>query len=121
MNSDGERNVHMVAADQWADLLEGGHMIKREMLERKIYQLRQIIRADAYTLASKSTPHADKAAAEANSDTHHHVGRPVERDGASSQDTAEPRGPRAQAKAYPRSKTHEGRVAANPDSPARPH
>ena len=54
-------------------------MIKREMLEREIYQLRQIIRADAYTLASKSTPLADKATAEANSDTHHHVGRPVER------------------------------------------
>jgi hypothetical protein len=36
-------------------------MIEREVLEREIHQLRQIIRADAYALASKSTPIADRA------------------------------------------------------------
>jgi hypothetical protein len=36
-------------------------MIKREVLEREIHQLRQIIRADAYALISKSTPITDKA------------------------------------------------------------
>jgi hypothetical protein len=41
--------------------------------------------------------------------------------GDSSLDTAEPRGPRAQAKAYSRSEAHEGRIAINSISPARPH
>ena len=36
-------------------------MIEREMLEREIHQLCQIIRADAYALASKSTSIADRA------------------------------------------------------------
>jgi hypothetical protein len=55
-------------------------MIEREMLEREIHQLRQIIRADAFALVSKSTPVSDKARLQnANSDTHHHVGGPIER------------------------------------------
>jgi hypothetical protein len=37
-------------------------MIDREMIEREIYQLTQIIAADAFALASKSTPIADRAA-----------------------------------------------------------
>jgi hypothetical protein len=41
--------------------------------------------------------------------------------GVSSLDTAELRGPHAQAKAYSRSEAHEGRIATNPDSPARPY
>jgi hypothetical protein len=36
-------------------------MTEREMLEREIHQLRQIIRANAYAVASKSTPMADRA------------------------------------------------------------
>jgi hypothetical protein len=36
-------------------------MLEREKLEREVHQLRQIIRADAYALASKSTPIADSA------------------------------------------------------------
>jgi hypothetical protein len=35
-------------------------MLEREKLEREVHQLRQIIRADAYALASKSTPIADR-------------------------------------------------------------
>jgi hypothetical protein len=36
-------------------------MLEREMLEREIHQLRQIIGANAYALISKSTPIADRA------------------------------------------------------------
>jgi hypothetical protein len=36
-------------------------MIEREKLEREIHQLTQIIGSDAYALASRSTPSADRA------------------------------------------------------------
>ena len=36
-------------------------MIEREKLEREIHQLTQIIGADAFALASKSKPIADRA------------------------------------------------------------
>ena len=36
-------------------------MPEREMLEREIHQLTQIIGSDAYALASRSTPGADRA------------------------------------------------------------
>ena len=36
-------------------------MIEREKLEREIYQLTQIIAANAFALASESTPIADRA------------------------------------------------------------
>ena len=36
-------------------------MIEREKLEREIHQLTQIIAANAFALASKSTPIADRA------------------------------------------------------------
>ena len=36
-------------------------MTEREMLEREIHQLRQIIRSNAYAVVSKSTPMADRA------------------------------------------------------------
>ena len=39
---------------------EGGHM-EREKLERAIHQLTQIIGANAFALASKSTPITDRA------------------------------------------------------------
>ena len=98
-------------------------MLERENLEREVHQLRQIIRADAYALASKSTPIADKARLQKQIDirTALWAGLLKQLSGASSLGTAEPRGPRAQAKAYPRSEAHEGQVAANPLSPASPH
>ena len=98
-------------------------MIKREVLEREIHQLRQIIRADAYALVTKSTPIADKARLLKQIDIRTAIwsGFLKQLSGASSLGTAESRGPRAQAKAYPRSEAHEGRVAANPVSPASPH
>ena len=36
-------------------------MIEREKIEREIHQLTQIIAADAFALASRSTPSADRA------------------------------------------------------------
>jgi hypothetical protein len=36
-------------------------MIEREMIEREIYQLTQIIRADVFALTSKFTRAADRA------------------------------------------------------------
>lgn len=35
-------------------------MIEREKIEREIHQLTQIIAADAFALASRSTPNADR-------------------------------------------------------------
>jgi hypothetical protein len=98
-------------------------MIEREVLEREIHQLRQIIRADAYALISKSTPITDKARLRKQMDirTAMWSGLSKQLSGDSSRGTAETRGPRAQTKAYPRSEAHEGHIASNPVSPARPH
>jgi len=98
-------------------------MIEREVLEREIHQLRQIIRADAYALASKSTPTADRARLQNQIAirTTMRAGLSKELSGGSSLGTAEPRGPHAQVKACPRSEAHEGHVAAIPLSPASPH
>jgi hypothetical protein len=98
-------------------------VLEREVLEREIHQLRQIIRADAYALTSKATPITDRARLQMQIAirTTMWVGLSKELSGASSRGTAETRGPRAQTKAYPRSEAHEGQVAANPLSPARPH
>ena len=98
-------------------------MIEREVLEREIHQLRQVIRADAYALASKSTPIADRVRLQEQIAirTTMRVGLSKELSGGSSLGTAEPRGSHAQAKAYSRSQANEGRVAENPLSPASPH
>jgi hypothetical protein len=113
----------MVAELSRADLLKGGHMIEREVLEREIHQLRQIIRADAHALTSKGTPITDRARLQKQIAirTTMWVGLSKELSGASSLGTAEPRGPRAQAKAYSRSEAHEGGIASNPIGTARPH
>ena len=97
--------------------------MEREKLEREIYQLTQIIAANAHALASKSTPIADKAGLQRQIDmrTIMWAGILKQLSGDSTLGTAEPRGPRAQAKAYSRSEAHEGQVAANPFSPASPH
>jgi hypothetical protein len=98
-------------------------MIEREVLEREIHQLRQIIRADAYALASKSTPLSDRVRLQKQIAirTATWNGLLKQLSGDSSLDTAEPRGPRAQAKAYSRSEAHEGRPASNPVSPPSPY
>ena len=43
--------------------------MEREKLEREIHQLTQIIGADAFALASKSTPIADRAQAKSKSES----------------------------------------------------
>jgi hypothetical protein len=98
-------------------------MPEREMLEREVHQLRQIVRADAFALVSKSTPIADRARLRKQIDirTALRSGLLKQLSGVSSLGTAEPRGSRAQAKASSRSEAHEGRVAINPISPARSH
>jgi len=98
-------------------------MIEREVLEREIHQLRQIIGANAYALISKSTSIADRARLRTQIDirTAMRSGLLKQLSGVLSLGTAEPRGSRAQAKASSRSEAHEGRVASNPISPPSPH
>jgi hypothetical protein len=98
-------------------------MIEREKLEREVHQLNQIIKADAFALVSKSTPIADwgRLLKQIDIRTAMWSGLLKQLSGDSSLGTAEPRGSRAQAKAYSRSEAHEGGIAGNSISPARPH
>jgi hypothetical protein len=113
----------MLAELSRADLLKGGHMIEREKIEREIHQLTQIIAADAFALASRSTTSADRAGLQKQIEIRSALwaGLLKQLSGVSSLSTAELRGPREQAKAYPRSEANEGSVAANLLSPASPH
>jgi hypothetical protein len=98
-------------------------MIEREKIEREIHQLTQIIAANAFALASRSTPNADRVGLQKQIEIRSVLwaGLLKQVSGASSLSPAELRGPRAQTKAYPRSEAHEGHVAASPISPANPH
>jgi hypothetical protein len=98
-------------------------MIEREKIEREIHQLTQIIAANAFALASRSTPNADRVGLQKQIEIRSILwaGLLKQLSGASSLSPAELRGPAAQAKAYPRSQAHEGQVAANPLSPASSH
>jgi hypothetical protein len=97
--------------------------MEREKLERQIYQLTQIIAANAYALDSRSTPVADRSALQKQIDirTAMWAGLLKQLGGDSSLGTAELRGAHAQVKAYPRSEAHEGGIATNSAGPARPH
>lgn len=98
-------------------------MTERDRLEREIRQLTQIIAADAFALASKSTSGADRAGLQRQ------IGIRSARwaallkqlGGASTLETTESGVPRAQAEARLRSQAHQGDIAANPVGPARPH
>jgi hypothetical protein len=94
-------------------------MIDRESDGRFIASIPDL----AYALVSKSTPIADRARLRNQMDirTTMWAGLLKQLSGDSSLGTAEPRGSRAQAKAYSRSEAHEGRITTNPVSPARPH
>ena len=98
-------------------------MIEREKIEREIHQLTQIIAANAFALASRSTPNADRVGLQKQIEIRSVLwaGLLKQLSGAPSLSPAELRGPRAQTKAYPRSEAHEGHVAASPLSPANPH
>ena len=95
-------------------------MIVREKLEREIHQLTQIIGSNAFALASKSTPLADRARLQRQIEMRSTlwVGLLKQLSGASSLGTADLGGPRAQAKEPVRSEAHQGPIAANPVSPA---
>jgi hypothetical protein len=97
--------------------------MEREKLEREIYQLTQIIAANAYALVSKSTPVADRAGLQKQIAIRTIIWAALLKQlgDDSSLGAAELRGVNAQAKAYPRSEAHEGHIASNPVSPARPH
>jgi hypothetical protein len=98
-------------------------MMEREKREREVRRLAQIIRADAFALVSKSMSIGDRARLRKQIDirTTISAGLLKQLSSDSSLGTAEPRGPRAQAKAYSRSEAHEGGIAANSISPALPH
>ena len=98
-------------------------MIEREKIEREIHQLTQIIAANAFALSSRSTPNADRVGLQKQIEIRSVLwaGLLKRLSGASSLSPAELKGPRAQAKAYPRSEAHEGQAAANPLSAASPH
>jgi hypothetical protein len=98
-------------------------MIEREKIEREIHQLTQIIAADAFALATRSTPIADRAGLQKQIEIRRALwaGLLKQLSGVSSLSTAELRGRRAQAKAYSRSEAHEGRLPSNPVSPPSPY
>ena len=97
--------------------------MEREKLEREIYQLIQIIAANAYALVSKSTPVADRAGLQKQIAIRTIIWAALLKQlgDDSSLGAAELRGVNAQAKAYPRSEAHEGHIASNPVSPPSPH
>ena len=98
-------------------------MADREKLEREIHQLTQIIGAQAFALAARSTPIADQA----------QLLKQIERQGAlwagllkrlsgaSSPSAAELKGSHAQAKAAARSGAHQGGIAPDPVGSAQAH
>ena len=98
-------------------------MIEREKIEREIHQLTQIIAANAFALASRSTPNADRVGLQKQIEIRSVLwaGLLKQLSGASSLSPAELRGPRAQTKTYPRREANEGSVAANPPSHVSPH
>jgi hypothetical protein len=98
-------------------------MTERDRLEREIHQLTQIIAANSFALASRSTPGADRAGLQRQIGIRsaQWAGLLKKLSGASTLETTEPGVSRAQAEAHSRSQAHQGDVAANPVSPARPH
>jgi hypothetical protein len=98
-------------------------MTEREKLEREIHQLTQIIGANAFALASKSTPIADRAGLQKQIEIRSVLwaGLLKQLNGASSLGTGELRGPPAQAKGPARREAHQGGIAANPVGSAHAH
>jgi hypothetical protein len=96
-------------------------MIEREKLEREVHQVTQIIAANAFALASKSTPIADRAGLRKQIDIRTAMWASLLKQLSGDSKTADLRGAHAQAKAYPRSEAHEGGIATNSIGPARPH
>ena len=98
-------------------------MADREKLEREIHQLTQIIGADAFALASKSTPVADRAGLLKQIEIRSALwaGLLKRLSGASSLSAAELKGHHAQAKAAARSGAHQRGIAPDPVGSAQAH
>ena len=98
-------------------------MREREKLEREIHQLTQIIGSNAFALASKSTPIADRAGLQKQIEIRsaRWAGLLKQLSGASGLGTSELRDSHAQAKGPVRSEAHQGGVAINPVSSAHAH
>ena len=98
-------------------------MTERDRLEREIHQLTQIIAANSFALASRSTPGADRAALQRQIAIRsaRWAGLLKQLSDASTLETTEPGVSRAQDEADLRSQAHQGDIAVNPVSPARPH
>ena len=99
-------------------------MLEREKLEREIHQLTQIIAANAFALASNSTPIADRGGLQKQIEIRSAMwaGLLKQLSGNSSLGTAGTERPRcaSQSRSTKRS-LRRGDDASNPDSPARPH
>ncbi len=91
-------------------------MADRETLEGEIHQLTQIIGADAFALASKSTPVADRAGLLKQIEIRSALwaGLLKRLSDASSPSAAELKGRHAQANGTARSSAHHGDVAPDP-------
>jgi hypothetical protein len=98
-------------------------MTERDKLEHEIYQLTQIITANAFALASRSTPIADRAGLQRQIRIRSATctGLLKRLSGASDLATTKPGGPHAQAEADLPGQAHQRGIAANPIGPARPH
>jgi hypothetical protein len=98
-------------------------MADRDKLEREIHQLTQIIAADAFALASKSTPVADRAGLRKQIEIRSVLwaGLLKRLSGASNLSAAELRGPHAQRNEAERSGAHQGRIAPDPGGSAQAH
>jgi hypothetical protein len=97
-------------------------MPEREMLEREVHQLHQIIRADAFALASQSTSIADRARLrhQMNLRSALQSGLLKRLSDAATPDTGEPVGSPVQAKASWPSGARPAHPAVNPFRPVRP-
>jgi hypothetical protein len=98
-------------------------MTEHEKLEREIHQLTQIIGANAFALAAKSTPSADRAGLRRQIEIRSARWADLlkQLSGPSSLGAAELRGPHAQAQGRARSEAHQGKFAGHPGSSADAH
>jgi hypothetical protein len=98
-------------------------MADREKLEREIHQLTQIIGSNAFALASKFTPIADRAGLQKQIEIRSALwaGLLKQLSGGSGPGTADPGGRHAQTKELARSEAHQGDIASNPVRSARAH
>src|SRR6185312_3776090 len=122
VNSGGDRKVHMIARDRWSRpprrRAYGARKARARNLPVDPNHRGRCLCFGFQVYARRGQGRTPNA----NRHTHHHVGRPIETaKWRLKPAAAELRGSHAQAKAYPRSEAHEGRITTNPVSPARPH